>query len=43
MFAPRRPEASAAYAQLRRHLVLLAAWCGVIRAAPYALQYLQDA
>ena len=43
MFAPRRPEASAAYAQLRRHLMMLGAWCGLIRAAPYALQYLQDA
>ena len=43
MFAPRRPEASAAYAQLRRHLLMLGAWCAAIRAAPYALQALQDA
>jgi hypothetical protein len=43
MFAPRRPDKSAAYAQLRRHLALLAAWCGAVRAAPYVLDMLQGA
>ena len=43
MFAPRRPEAAAADAPLRRHLMMLGAWCGLIRATPYVLQYLQDA
>jgi hypothetical protein len=41
MFQQRRPEASAAYAQLRRHLLMLGAWCGAVRAAPYVLDYLQ--
>jgi hypothetical protein len=42
MFQQRRPEASAAYAQLRRHLYLLGAWVGAVRAAPYVLDYLQQ-
>ncbi len=40
MFA--RPDKAAAYAELRRHLLVLGLWVGAIRASTYALDYLQQ-
>ena len=37
-----RPEKAAAYAELRRHLLLLGAWVGAVRASTYVLHYLNE-
>jgi len=38
MFAPRRPDAAAAAKELTTNVLLFAAFCGAVRAAPYVLQ-----
>lgn len=36
--AQRRPEKAVAYRELRKHLMLLAGWCLVIRLTPAVLE-----
>ena len=40
MFAPRRPDAASAARELRANVLLFAAFCGAVRAAPFVLHAL---
>jgi hypothetical protein len=42
MFGTHRPDAAAAHATLRHHLLILGCWVGAIRASTYVLDYLQQ-
>ena len=42
MFAPRRPDAAVAAKELKTNLVLFAAFCGAVRAAPFVLHALAN-
>jgi hypothetical protein len=37
-----RPEKASAYAELRRHLLLLGAWVGAVRVSTYVLHYMNQ-
>ena len=42
MFIPvARPDKAAALKELKRNTLMLAVWCGVVRAIPYVLNGLQ--
>ena len=42
MFAPRRPDAAAAAKELKTNVLLFAAFCGAVRAAPFVLHALSN-
>ena len=42
MFVPRRPDAQAAAKELKTNLLLFAAFCGAVRAAPFVLHALAN-
>ena len=42
MFAPRRPDAAVAAKELKTNVLLFAAFCGAVRAAPFVLHALAN-